>query len=91
MQSLSSQLLLTTVGNENGSLTWTSEIFPKEVKENLFDEEFDSSDYIDENGEREDEGDIWPRQSIFYSFYKYSVFLDQTQYVYEFFYVQPYY
>ena len=58
LQSLSSQLLLTTVGNENGSLTWISEIFPKEVKENLFDEEFDSSDYIDENGEREDEGDI---------------------------------
>ena len=45
--------------NEYGSLTWTSKIFPEEVEEILFDGEFDSNDYIDNNRESESEKDIW--------------------------------
>ena len=44
--------------NEDGSLTWTSDIFPEEVEEILFDDEFDTNDYIDDRGESDDEEDI---------------------------------
>ena len=44
--------------NEDGSLTWTSELFPEEVQEILFDDEFDINDYIDDSGESDDEEDI---------------------------------
>ena len=44
--------------NEDGSLTWTSEIFPEVVGEILFDEEFDNNDYVDDSGESEDMEDI---------------------------------
>ena len=42
----------------NGSLTWTSEIFPEEVEEILFDDEFDTNDYIDDREESDDEDNI---------------------------------
>ena len=44
--------------NEDGNLTWTSEIFPEEDEKNLFDEKFDSNNYIDDSGESEVEEDI---------------------------------
>ena len=44
--------------NEDGRLTWTSEIFPKEVEEILFNDEFDTDDYIDDSGESDDEEHI---------------------------------
>ena len=44
--------------NKDGCLTWISDIFPKEVEEILFDDEFDTSDYIDDSGECDDEEDI---------------------------------
>ena len=44
--------------NEDGSLTWTSEIFAEEVEEILFDDEFDTNDYIDDSGESDNEEDI---------------------------------
>ena len=44
--------------NEDGSLAWTSEIFPQEVEELLFDDEFDTNDYIADSGENDDEEDI---------------------------------
>ena len=44
--------------NEDGSLTQTSEIFPKEVAEILFDDEFDTNDYIDDSGKSDEEEDI---------------------------------
>ena len=44
--------------NEKGSLTFTSDIFPEEVKEILFDDEFDNKDYIDDSGESNNEEDI---------------------------------
>ena len=37
---------------------WRSEIFPEEVEEILFDDEFDNSDFIDDSGESNDEEDI---------------------------------
>ena len=43
--------------NEDGSLTWTSEICPQEVEEILFDDEFDTNDYIDDSGESDNEED----------------------------------
>ena len=49
----------------NGSLTWTSEIFPEEVEEILFDDEFDTNDYIDDRGESDDEKDIWLSPVLF--------------------------
>ena len=44
--------------NEDRSLTWTSEIFPEEVEEILFNDEFDTIDYIDDSEESDDEEDI---------------------------------
>ena len=44
--------------NEDGSLTWTSEIFPEEVDEILLDDEFHTDDYVDDSGESDDEEDI---------------------------------
>ena len=44
--------------NENGSLTWTSEIFLEEVEEILLNDEFDTIGYIDDSGESDDEEDI---------------------------------
>ena len=44
--------------NENGSLTWTSEIFLEEVEEILLNDEFDTNGYIDDSGESDDEEDI---------------------------------
>ena len=43
--------------NEDGSLTFTSDIFPEKVKEILFDDEFDNNDNIDDSGESDDEED----------------------------------
>ena len=57
--------------NEDGSLTWTSEIFPEVVGEILFDEEFDNNDYVDDSGESEDVEDIWLGPVLF-SFTVYS-------------------
>ena len=51
--------------NEDGSLTWTSEIFPKEVKEILFNNEFDTNDYIYDSGESVDEEDVWLSPVLF--------------------------
>ena len=42
--------------NEDEKLTWTSEVFPEEV---LFEDEFDTNDYIDDSRESDDEEDIW--------------------------------
>ena len=39
--------------NEDGSFTWTSEIFAEEVEEILFDDEFDTNDYIDGSWEND--------------------------------------
>ena len=65
--------------NEYGSLTWTSKIFPEEVEEILFDEEFDSIDYIDDNRESEGKGDIWLSPALFsftmYFLFKHTSFL----------------
>ena len=44
--------------NEDGSLTWTFEIFPEEVEEISFDNDFDTNDYIDDSWESDDEEDI---------------------------------
>ena len=44
--------------NEDGNLTWTSEVFPEEVEEILFDDEFGTNDYIDDSGESDDKEDI---------------------------------
>ena len=44
--------------NEDGSLTWTSEIFPKEIAEILFDDEFDTNYYIDDSGETDEDENI---------------------------------
>ena len=59
--------------NEYGSLTWTSKIFPEEVEEILFDGEFDSNDYIDNNRESESEKDIW-LSPVWLSFTMYFLF-----------------
>ena len=59
--------------NEYGSLTWTSKIFPEEVEEILFEEEFDSNHYIDDNRESEGEEDIWLSPALF-SFTMYFLF-----------------
>ena len=42
--------------NEDERLTWTSEVFPEEV---LFEDEFDTNDYIDDSRESDDEEDVW--------------------------------
>ena len=44
--------------NEDRNLTWTSEVFPEEVEEILFDDEFDTNDYIDDSGESDDKEDL---------------------------------
>ena len=59
--------------NEYGSLTWTSKTFPEEVGEILFDKEFDSNDYIDDNRESEGKEDIWLSPALF-SFTMYFLF-----------------
>ena len=65
--------------NEYGSLTWIPKIFPKEAEEILLDEEFDSIDYIDDNRENEDKGDIWLSPALFsftmYFLFKHTSFL----------------
>ena len=44
--------------NDDGSLTWVSDIYPEEVEEVLLDEEFDNNDYIEDSGESDDEEDV---------------------------------
>ena len=44
--------------NEDGNLTWTSEIFPEEVGEILFDDEFDTNYYTDDSWGSDDKEDI---------------------------------
>ena len=51
--------------NKDETLTWTYEIFPKEVEEILFDDESDTDDCIYDSRENDYEEDAWLSHMLF--------------------------